>query len=173
MSINILFIILILILIWRVVSGFQKGMVKELISLVTLIVLSALIVLLGLGLDSYMDKEIVRVVVVIILILILIIAYKLLDFFFFTAKLFTKLPVVKTADKFLGAVIGIAETIILIWAMYALLSIFGMGNIGERLWGYIHENVILQYLYQMYAQYPAKWISVLNEKLQMLPFQIF
>lgn len=173
MNINILFIILILILIWRIVSGFQKGMVKEIISFVTLIVLSLLVVLLGLGLDSYMDKEIVRVVVVIILILILIIGYKLLDFFFFTAKLFAKLPVVKTADKLLGAVIGIAETVILIWAMYALLSIFDMGSIGVQLWTYINDNEVLRYLYKLYAQYPAQWIAVLNEKLAALPFEIF
>lgn len=173
MSINILFIILLLILIWRIASGFQKGMVKELISFVTLIVLSLLVVLLGLGLDSYMDKEIVRTVVVVILVLILIIGYKLLDFFFFTAKLFAKLPVVKTADKLLGAVIGVAETVILIWAMYALLSIFDMGDIGVKMWTYINDNLILRYLYQLYAQYPAQWISFLNAKLSTLPFEIF
>lgn len=173
MGINILFIILLLILIWRIASGFQKGMVKEIISFVTLVVLSLLVVLLGLGLDSYMDKEIIRVVVVVILILILIIAYRLLDFFFFTAKLFAKLPVVKTADKLLGAVIGIAETIIIIWVMYALLSIFDMGNIGVQLWTYINDNMILKYLYKLYAQYPAQWIAVLNAKLGTLPFEIF
>lgn len=173
MNINIIFIILILILIWRMVSGFQKGMVKELISFVTLIVLSLLVVLLGLGLDSYMDKEIVRLVVIVILVLLLIIGYKLLDFFFFTAKLFAKLPVVKKVDKLLGAVVGIAETVIFVWALYAILSIFDIGDIGIQLWTYIEENVVLRYLYKWYLEYPAQWIAFLDSKVDALPFEIF
>lgn len=165
MNINLFFIILVLILLWRIVSGFQKGMVKELISFVSLIVLSLLVVLLAVGLHSYMDKEIVSGIVVVILILILIIGYKLLDFFFFTAKLFAKLPVIKSADKLLGAVIGVAETVILIWAMFAILSIFDLGRIGTDIWAAVEHNIILKYLYELYIEYIEQWITLLNSKI--------
>lgn len=172
-EINILFIGLAAILIWRIVSGYRKGMAKELISFITLIALSVAVILLGYGLKSYMKKEIVQTVMAVILILVLIIVYKLLDFFFFTAEACARLPVVKTADKILGSVIGIAETVILIWAVYGILETFDTGSVGAVLWNDIRRNVILKELYGLYEKYPAQWIAGMLREVEKLPFRLF
>ena len=64
---NILLIVVGIILIWRVIEGFRVGMVREIISMVSLIVMSVAVVLLGIALNSYMEKAIVKMIVAIIL----------------------------------------------------------------------------------------------------------
>lgn len=164
---NILLIVLALILIWRVVESYKRGMVKEIISFVSLIVLCVAVVLLGSALSNYFEKDIISMVVAIILLLVVCIAHRLLGLVFFSAKLVSKLPVVSSFDKLLGIVIGVLETIIIIWTIYALIMSFGMGMIGQQILSYVQDSKILTALYQY--NYLAKWLGVLVDKISILP----
>lgn len=164
---NWLVILIALILLWRIAEGFHRGMVKEIVSLISLIVLSLTVVLLSSALSSYFEKDIVSMVAAIIMLLILLIAHRLLSFLFFSAKLISKLPVIKFANKLMGAVFGAAETVLLIWTMYALIIVFGLGMIGHQILAYVQENTVLTWLYQ--HNYLMYWAGQLSDKIGTLP----
>ena len=56
---NFLLIILVLIGIWRVVDGYKNGIVKEIISLITLVILALATVLISRAISAYFDKQII------------------------------------------------------------------------------------------------------------------
>ena len=84
---NILLLIVLALLIIKIVSGSKLGMVREIISFVSLIVLSLFVILVGKGLQSYADGEIFSLVVVAFLLGILGILHHLLGVVFLPAKL--------------------------------------------------------------------------------------
>lgn len=164
---NWLLIIVIVLMAWRMTEGYKRGMVKEIISFVSLIVLCLAVAFLGGALLSFLEKDTVSMVVAIILLLVLCIGHWVLNFFFFPAKALVKLPVVKSVDKVLGVVIGAAETILLVWTLYTLLLTVEMGTIGQQIMVYVQESKILTFLYKY--NYLAHWVSAAIDKITMLP----
>lgn len=164
---NWLFIVFILLLLWRVSAAYKRGMVKEIVSFVTLLVLSIAIALIGTAVLSYLDQNIVGLIVALILLIVLCVANQLIGIVFFPAKLLAKLPVVSFADKLCGVIIGVLETILIIWTLYTLLVTFSMGAIGQQILVWVEENAILHFLYKY--NYLAKWIGMLSDKLAILP----
>lgn len=164
---NWLLLLVIFILIWRIAEGYKRGMVKEIVSFVSLIVLCLAVAFLGGALIGYLEKDFVIMVVAIILLLVLCIAHRVLSFFFFSAKLVAKLPVIKFADKLLGAVIGVAETILLVWTLYTLLITVDTGAIGQQILIYVQDSKILTFIYEY--NYLAKWVSMALDRFSMLP----
>lgn len=164
---NWLLIIVIVLMAWRMTEGYKRGMVKEIISFVSLIVLCLAVAFLGGALLSFLEKDTVSMVVAIILLLVLCIGHWILNFFFFPAKALVKLPVVKSVDKILGVVIGAAETILLVWTLYTLLLTVEMGTIGQQIMVYVQESKILTFLYKY--NYLAHWVSAAIDKITMLP----
>ena len=53
---NIMLILVAICALWKVIDGYRKGMVKEIVSLVTLTVMGIMVVLISKGLHSYMEK---------------------------------------------------------------------------------------------------------------------
>lgn len=145
---NWLLIIAIVILVWRIAEGIHRGMVKEIVSFVSLVVLSIAVALVATGIGKYFEKDFISMVMVILMLLVLCIVHRLLSLFFFSAKLIAKLPVIHSVDKLLGAVIGVLETILLIWTVYSLIMAFGMGMVGEQILEYARESQILRSLYK-------------------------
>lgn len=145
---NWLLIIAIVILVWRIAEGIRRGMVKEIVSFVSLVVLSIAVALVATGIGKYFEKDFISMVMVILMLLVLCIVHRLLSLFFFSAKLIAKLPVIHSVDKLLGAVIGVLETILLIWTVYSLIMAFGMGMLGEQILEYARGSQILRSLYK-------------------------
>ncbi len=164
---NILLIILLVILVWRIADGYEKGMVKEIISLVSLIVMSLVLALLAVILKGYLDKQFVNIIVAVILLLILCIAHKLVGIIFFSAETLSKLPIIHSLDKILGAVLGIVETVVIVWMTYTVFCIFDMGVVKDQFFQYVRESRILTYLYEY--NYLLKWVNLLIEKMEWLP----
>lgn len=126
MTINWLIILCIILLIWRIVEGFNRGMVKEIISCVSLIVLSIVAILAMTAFTRYMKKDILSMASAIIILLVVLLAHRILGIVFFSAKLVSKLPVIHSADKLLGAVVGVVETALIIWLVFAMTGKMGM-----------------------------------------------
>ncbi|MBR1930339.1 MAG: CvpA family protein [Lachnospiraceae bacterium] len=145
---NILVLIMLVLLFCDVVNGYKRGMVKSIISFVSLIFLSILVVLLGNGLKSYLNGNILNLIVVFILLCILGIVHHLLGVVFLPAKLVSKLPVVRSGDKLLGIVVGILETVLILWTVYALIMLLDMGTIGVQIMNYAAENPVLTWFYE-------------------------
>lgn len=145
---NIMLIVAAVCVLVKIVDGYKKGMVKEIISLVTLIIMGIMVVLISRGLHSYMEKEIVGVVIAVILLALLGVVHHLLGVVFFSAKMITKLPVVHWANKVLGAVFGVVEVILILQFVYVFIMYFGMGMIGQQILEYTRESAVLTKVYQ-------------------------
>lgn len=164
---NWLLIVAAVLLIWRIAEGIHRGMVKEIISFISLIVLCLVVGLLGTALSKYFEKDIVGIIVTVILLLVLCIAHRLLSLVFFSAKLIAKLPVIRTADKLMGAVIGVLETVLLLWTVYSLTITFGLSTWwGEAVRACAAENPILRFFYKY--NYLQHWVEFFAQKLKLL-----
>ena len=160
MSVNILVIAAVLVLLWKVTDGYKHGMVKEIISFISLIVLCVIVVLLGSGLQSYMEKKYIGVVITVLLLCILGIVHHLLGLVFFSAKMISKLPVIHWVDKVLGIVVGALETVLLLWTVYVFIMLWGLGTVGQEILQCTQENAILSWLYQ--NNYLAQLLAGIN-----------
>ena len=95
------------------VSGFRKGMVQEILSLIAMAVAGFCAYLLLGAVGSYLNREIGRLIQIIILLLIVCTVYKLANLIFTSISLVSRLPLIRSADKLFGAVFGILEGIII------------------------------------------------------------
>ncbi len=164
---NILTIVVLIVLLWKICEGYRRGMVKEIISFVSLIVLCAVAVLIASGLQSYSEKEYVGVAIAALLLCVVGVIHHLLGLAFFSAKLISKLPVIHWADKVLGVAVGILETVLLLWTVYTFIMTFGMGMIGQLILAYTQENPVLLWLYRY--NYLADWITAIRENISFIP----
>ena len=80
-----------------------------------------------------------------IILLVVLLAHRILGIVFFSAKLVSKLPVIHSADKLLGAVVGVVETALIIWLVFAMTG--KMGMVGSLIVENIADSRILQFLY--------------------------
>ena len=144
---NIMLIVVAVFVLIKIVDGYKKGMVKEIISLVTLILMGMTVVLISRGLHSYMEKEIVGVIIAVVLLALLGIVHHLLGVVFFSAKMIAKLPVVHWANKVLGAVFGALEVVLILQIIYVFIMYFGLGMIGQQILEYTRESVVLTKIY--------------------------
>jgi len=148
METNILLIIAGVILLCNVMDGYKKGMVKSIISFVSLIVLCVVVALIGNGLRNYMSGDFISLIVIVLLLGIVGIVNHLLGVVFFSAKILSKLPIIHSADKLLGIVFGILKTVFIVWTIYILASLFDMGMFETYLTQYTNNSRILLWFYE-------------------------
>lgn len=121
---------IVVIIIWRMVSGFRKGMVQEVLSLIAMAVAGFCAYLLLGAIGSYLNREIGRLIQIILLLLIVCAVYKLANLIFTSISLVSRLPVIRSADKLLGAVFGILEGIIITGYSLYWLKNWGLSVLG-------------------------------------------
>ncbi len=169
MEINILVVIVLVFMIFKIWDGYNKGMVKEIIAFVSLIFLCLFASLIGNGLSSYYQGKILNVIVTVLLFVLLGVAYHIINFVVIPAKIAAKLPVVKSVDKVLGVAVGILETVLILWTIDTFTMMMDLGSIGDYILQCTSENEILTWFYK--NNQLAEWIRILgaelNEKLHM------
>lgn len=145
---NIMLLIVLLILVFKIADGYKKGMVKEIISFLSLLIMCVVVVLIGAGLHSYMEKKVLGIIITVVLLSLVGIAHHLLKVVFFSAKVISKLPIIHTGDKLLGMVVGALEVILLLWTLYTFIMYFELGMIGNLIIEYTEQSKLLTLVYQ-------------------------
>jgi len=145
---NILVLIVLVLLVIKLVDGYRKGMVKEIISLLSLLVMCVVVTLIGAGLYSYMQKQAVGILVTVLLLVLVGIAHHFLKLIFFSAKVITKLPIIHAGDKWLGMLLGAVEVLVILWTMYTFIMYFELGMIGELIVDYTEQSKVLTVVYE-------------------------
>ena len=191
MNLNLLLVIMAVVLICMVMDGYKKGMVKSLISLISLLITCVVLFLIGNGLSSYFDGKIFNVILTILLLAAIGLVHHLLNIVFFSAKMIVKLPIVHSLDKLLGIVVGILETVLIvsktvipsilgiiisnrikstllflninIWTIYAFNIFRDLGTLGQVIVDYTRDSRILTCLYE--NNYLAYLVEQLGQKL--------
>lgn len=119
-------IIIALIFIWRVATGFRKGMVQEIVSLIAMAVAGVCIFLIMGAVGNYLNHEIGKMVQIIVVLFVVCLVYRLVHILFTSLKLISKLPIIKGVDKLLGALIGCAEAALIVGILVYLLKNWGL-----------------------------------------------
>lgn len=126
-------IIIVLIFIWRIVSGFRKGMVQELIALVAVAVAGFCIVLILGAIGSYMNQEIARVIEMVVVLFVICLVYRLVHVLFTSLELISKLPIIKGLDKLLGAGLGFIEAGLIVGFLVYFLKNWGLSILTQTI----------------------------------------
>ena len=145
---NILLIVLTLIMIWRIAMGMKRGGVREVIAFVNTIFVALVLSLLSMTINAYHEANYLGIALFVLGIVIVSVVYSILKIVFFPAKVISKLPVVSSADKFLGILIGMAETLLVYWTMCCLFMYLDLGVLEEQLMTMIKESALLAGLYK-------------------------
>lgn len=163
MNLNILLILFLILMIFKIKDGYKKGMVREIISFVSLIIMCIVVVLIGNGINSYFDGEILNVIVMVLLLCVIGIVHHLLGVVFFSAKVISKLPIISWVDKLLGIIVGFLETLIILWTVYVFIMLMETGGIGQLILDNTQDSRILSWLYQ--HNYLAYFIEQISSKI--------
>lgn len=119
-------IVIALVFIWRIVAGFKRGMVQELISLIAMAAAGICVFLILGAVGSYLEKEIGQVIQIVVVLFAVCLVYRLVSILFVSLKLISKLPIVKGLDKIMGAAVGFVEAGILVGVLVHLIKGWGM-----------------------------------------------
>lgn len=122
-------VVIALIFIWRIIAGFRKGMVQELVSLIAMAVAGFCMMLILGAVGSYLEQEIGELIQFICVLLVVCIVYRLISILFTSLKLISKLPIVKWIDKLLGIAVGGAEAALLVGTAVYFLKSWGLSQI--------------------------------------------
>ena len=141
---NIMLLIVLLILAFKIADGYKK----EIISFVSLLIMCVVVVLIGAGLHSYMEKKVLGIIITVVLLSLVGIAHHLLKVVFFSAKVISKLPIIHTGDKLLGMVVGALEVVLLLWTLYTFIMYFELGMLGNLIIEYTEQSKLLTLVYQ-------------------------
>lgn len=115
-----------IIFIWRMIAGFRKGMVQEVISLIAMVVAGVCVVLILGAIGSYLDREIGRVIQIVAVLFVVCLVYRLVHTLFISLELISKLPIIKGLDKLLGIVVGFAEAALIVGVLVYFLKNWGL-----------------------------------------------
>lgn len=119
-------IIIAIIFIWRIVAGFRKGMVQEIISLIAMGVAGFCVVLILGAVGSYLNQEIGKTIQMVAVLIVVCLIYRLVHILFTSLELISKLPIIKGLDKLLGAVVGLAEAGLIVGFLVYFLKNWGL-----------------------------------------------
>lgn len=115
-----------IIFIWRIIAGFRKGMVQEIISLIAMAVAGVCVVLILGAIGSYLDREIGRVIQIVAVLLAVCFVYRLVHTLFTSLELISKLPIIKGLDKLLGIAVGFGEAVLIVGILVYFLKNWGL-----------------------------------------------
>ena len=119
-------VIIVIIFIWRMVTGFKKGMVQELLSLIASVAAGICMLLIFGAVGSFFENKIGEVIKIVVVLLVFCTVYRLVNVLFTSLKLISKLPIVKSVDKLMGVVVGFVEAGVLVIFLVELLKNMGL-----------------------------------------------
>lgn len=157
LQINVLVIIFIILIVWRIYRGFKNGLAREIngvISLfIALIVLSVVLLLIA----GIMEKNIKTIILSLVFLAVVSFVYHLADLLMKSLDTIAKMPIINLVNMLLGAVAGVLEVLAIFWIMYALIDTFPLGEFGERVMQWTNESTLLTNVFR--KNYIANWIT--------------
>ena len=132
MDINILFIIVIAILGIGVIWGWKRGFLESVIRIISCILGILVLIVVAKGIGSFIQKSYVQVVMAFALLAAIRLIHKIMRFLTDSFKLVRAIPIGKLADKFAGAALGLAESVMIVWLGFLLLGVFD--TLGLNAW---------------------------------------
>lgn len=147
MDINILFIIVIAILGIGAIWGWKRGFLESVIRIISCILGILVLIVVAKGIGSFMQKSYVQVVMAFALLAAIRLIHKIMRFLTDSFKLVRAIPIGKLADKFAGAVLGLAESVLIVWLGFLLLGAFDTLGLNEWVLEQVGQSRFLTIMY--------------------------
>lgn len=149
MGMNITMIIVLLIIVSGAFKGWKMGLIQEIVSLVSLVVLVGVLLLIFSGIQSFHDKNYVQIVVIVIMLVIISFATKIGSLISKLGKSVAELPLLSLLNRSGGLVVGVAEALFFIWVGMVVMIMFENTEISQFLIAEVNENAFLHYLFDI------------------------
>jgi hypothetical protein len=128
-------------------GGWKQGLIEGLIGIVSCILGILVFVVTVKGIGSFIQKSYINVIMALILLLAIRIIHKIVRFVLNTFKLVRAIPVGRFADKLAGIVLGMTESLFVIWFLFFTIGSFNIIGLNSWMMSQISESSILSIIY--------------------------
>ena len=126
MEINILFVIVVLILAAGAAWGWKRGLLESVVRIVSCILGILVVIVIAKGIGSFSQKRYVQVIM---------------------ALLLRAIPVGRLADKLAGALLGLAESVLVIWSLLLLIGVTDLLGLNDWIKEQVGQSRFLMLIY--------------------------
>ncbi len=147
MEINILFVIVVFILLAGAVWGWKRGLLESVIRIISCILGILVIIVIAKGIGSFMQKSYVQVIMALVLLVLIQVIHKVVKFLTDTFRLVRAIPVGKLADKLAGALLGIAESVLVVWLLFLLIGVSDLTGLKDWVTEQVGQSRFLTLIY--------------------------
>lgn len=133
------------------VWGWKRGLLESVIRIISCILGILVVVVVAKGIGSFMQKRYMQVIMALALLVLIQVIHKVVRFLTETFKLVRAIPVGKLADKLAGAVLGLAESVFVIWLVFLLVGVFDVMDLNKWVTGQVEQSRFLTLIY--YSNY--------------------
>ena len=128
-DLRLVFILIIVILaVWRIKKGYENGMVKELVNILSTIVSCVCIALIFFAVSSFIAGAFALLTLCVVALMGIGILFKWFNLIFKPVTAIANISIINGLNKFLGAIFGFGEAIILTLFLYYIFYI--LNNAG-------------------------------------------
>ncbi len=149
MSINILWIIVVVSMVIGSMTGFKRGLVEGIMRLVTSLLGIVVLVILAKGIGNFLQGSYVNVLIALILLAVLRIFHRIGKLVLDSCKLVSKLPVIHSLDKVTGLLLGLTEVVVFIWLVFLFVGVMNPFGLQEWFMAQVNQSVFLSILYKL------------------------
>lgn len=157
---NLLVVIFIILMIFKIYRGFKNGFAKEVNGLVSLfmalIVLSIALLLLA----GIIEKNAKIIVVSTVMLIVVSFIHRLVNMLMKSIETISKLPLINLVNMLLGAAAGALKILVVFWIIYVIIGNFPTGKLGEQMMTWTEQSAIMINVYN--KNYIAHWIMGLK-----------
>lgn len=148
MRLNVTLLAVVVLMVWMMIRGYKKGMVKGLSGLVALFAAFVVLALAIMLVASFTEGEMTNTLYSVILLVLFGLAYGIVKFVLRSAKAISSLPIINFVDSVLGIGIGLCKAILVIWIFFMLCTGNYLGTISNYVQQDIADNTFLKLLYE-------------------------
>ena len=145
---NLTLIIVLIVMLYMVATGYQKGLTKQISGIVALTAAFVMLALVIMLVSSFQNREVTNTVYSVILLAVFGMVYGIVKFLLRSIKLMSNLPILHFLDQVLGIAAGLAKWILVVWIFFLLCENNYLGGITEYVRADISNSTILKLLYQ-------------------------
>ena len=141
-------IVFIIFMIIRMVIAFKRNFLNEIWGLLALFISSIVVLLITFGFRAHFTEKSLIAWSGVVLVILMLVIYKLLETLFTSFKFMAKFSDVSKADRVLGPIIAILETVVLIWGVYSIVLVMDAGVLYEIMISSAKHNFVMKFLYE-------------------------
>ena len=145
---NLTLIIVLIVMLYMVATGYQKGLTKQISGMVALTAAFVMLALVIMLVSSFQNREVTNTVYSVILLAVFGMVYGIVKFLLRSIKLMSNLPILHFLDQVLGIAAGLVKWILVVWIFFLLCENNYLGGITEYVRADISNSTILKLLYQ-------------------------